>query len=195
MVTLLVAGAIALIRQFLRTKKKLSEDLLLLFLKLLLYTVLRGCTTRYSAETRKGLYDLEQSSGPVNVQRSIDRTSAEIRYINRKKGLKTGQAKSIMADVLSSEMPFEVTLVWTSYPGQSLINNLNLIVTDRGGKRFNGNVFEPPFDSSLDISKNVEAVYIPDPVPGVYKIEVGGSNVAETPQTMLWCIQEGLASF
>jgi hypothetical protein len=50
MVTPLVAGAIALIRQFLRTKKKLREDRLLLFLKLLflkllLYTVLRGCTT------------------------------------------------------------------------------------------------------------------------------------------------------
>jgi hypothetical protein len=144
---------------------------------------------------RKGLYDMEQGGGPVNVLRSINRTSAEIRYIDRKKGLKTGQAKSIMAEVLSSEMSFKVTLVWTDYPGQSLINKLNLIITDPGGKRFNANVFEPPFYSSLDISKNVESEFIPDPVPGVYKIEVVGSNVAETPKTMLWCIQECLVRF
>ena len=110
----------------------------------------------YSAETRKGLYDMEQGWGLVNVQRSMDRTPAEIKYIDRKKGLKTGQANSIMADLLASEMPFKATLVWTDCPGQSLINNLNLIVTDPGGKRFNGNVSEPPFDSNLDISNNVE---------------------------------------
>lgn len=125
---------------------------------------------------------MEQGWGLVNVQRSIDRTPAEIRYIDQKKGLKTGQAKSIMADVRSGETPFKVTLVWTDYPGQSLINNLNLIVTDPGGKRFNGNKFEPPFDSSLDTSNNVESVFIPDPIPVAYKIEVVGSNVAEANQ-------------
>jgi serine protease AprX len=181
MATPLVAGAIALIRQFLRTKKKIRMPSAALLKATLIHGAER-MDCRYSAETRKGLYDMEQGWGLVNVQRSIDRTPAEIRYIDRKKGLKTGQAKSIMADVLSSEMPFKATLVWTDYPGQSLINNLNLIVTDPGGNRFNGNVFEPPFDSSLDISNNVESVFILDPVPGVYKIEVVGSNVAETTQ-------------
>ena len=79
-------------------------------------------------------------------------------------------------------MPFKATLVWTDYPGEGLINNLNLVITDPGGKRFNGNVFEPPFDSSLDTSNNVESVLIRDPNPGAYKIEVIGSNVAEGNQ-------------
>jgi hypothetical protein len=181
MATPLVAGATALLRQFLRTKKKIRRP----SAALLKATLIHGAERmdyRYSSDTRKGLYDMEQGWGLVNVQRSLDRTPAEIRYIDRKKGLKTGQAISITADVISSEMPLKVTLVWTDYPGQSLINNLNLIVTEPDGKRFNGNVFEPPFDSSLDISNNVESVFIPDPISGVYKIEVVGSNVAEATQ-------------
>jgi hypothetical protein len=53
----------------------------------------------------------------------------------------------------------------------------------------------PPFDPSLDISNNVESVFIPDPIPGVYKIEVVGSNVAEATQDYAWCIQECLVGF
>ena len=45
MATPLVAGAIALIRQFLRTKKKIRKPSARFFLKLLLYTVLREWTT------------------------------------------------------------------------------------------------------------------------------------------------------
>ena len=63
MATPLVAGAIALIRQFLRTKKKIRRP----SAALLKATLIHGAERmdyRYSAETRKGLYDMEQGWGP-----------------------------------------------------------------------------------------------------------------------------------
>src|SRR5262249_23209818 len=86
------------------------------------------------------------------------------------------------AQVNSSDIPFKVTMVYTDYPGTSLINNLNLIVTDPNGKRFHGNVFEEPFDSKFDTSNNVEAVFIANPTLGKYKIEIIGSNIIEQTQ-------------
>jgi hypothetical protein len=67
--------------------------------------------------------------------------------------------------------------VWTDYPGQGLINNLNLIVTDPTGSRYYGNVFESPIDTSLDTQNNVETVFLQNPTVGNYRIEAMGSNV------------------
>ena len=82
----------------------------------------------------------------------------------------------------NSAVPLKVTLTWTDHPGPGLINNLNLIVTVPNGKRYYGNVFEEPFDSKLDSTNNVEIVFIENPTPGRYKIEVIASNVPEGPQ-------------
>jgi hypothetical protein len=85
-------------------------------------------------------------------------------------------------DVAGSEIPLKVTLILHDFPGEGLINKLNLIVTNPIGKRYNDNVFEPPFDSSLDTQNNVESIVIPELIQGNYKIEVMGSNVAEGSQ-------------
>jgi hypothetical protein len=38
-------------------------------------------------------------------------------------------------------------MVYSDYPGPSIINNLNfVVVTDPDGKRYNGTVSEPPYD-------------------------------------------------
>jgi hypothetical protein len=80
-----VAGAIALIRQFLTTIKKIRRP----SAALLKATLIHGderMDYRYSAEMRKGLYDMEQGGGPVNVLRSIDRTPAEISISIERRG-------------------------------------------------------------------------------------------------------------
>ena len=181
MATPLVAGAVALIRQFLRAKIKTRRPSAALVKAVLIHGAER-MDYRYSADNRRGLYDMEQGWGLVNVRNSIDKTPGKVKYLDQSRGLRTGEARSIDVMVAGSEIPLKITLVWTDYPGQGLINNLNLIVTDPAGSRYYGNAFEPPFDASLDTQNNVETVFLQNPAIGNYKIEVMGSNVAKGSQ-------------
>jgi serine protease AprX len=179
--TPLTAGAIAAIRQFLRTKK----DILKPSAALLKATLIHGANRmkyRYAADNRSGLYDMEQGWGLVNVKESINPDSGKTVYLDQNKGLRTGELASFDVELKEPNTPFKATMVYTDYPGRSLINNLNLVVTDPNGKRYHGNIFDEPFDSSLDKANNVELVYIQNPRVGKYKIEVIGANVVEQSQ-------------
>lgn len=181
MATPLVAGAVALIRQFLRAKIKIRRPSAALVKAVLIHGAER-MEYRYSADNRRGLYDMEQGWGLVNVRNSIDKSPGKVKYLDQSRALRTGESRSIDVRVTGSEIPLKITLVWTDYPGQGLINNLNLIVTDPTGSRYYGNAFEPPFDSSLDTQNNVETVFLQRPTVGNYKIEVMGSNIAKRSQ-------------
>ena len=93
-----------------------------------------------------------------------------------------GDEKVFEAKVKNANTSFKVTIAWTDFPGDGLINNLNLIVTSPDGIRYNGNIFEKPFDSRLDTTNNVESVYIHNPKPGTYRIEVIGSSITQRTQ-------------
>jgi len=68
----------------------------------------------------------------------------------------------------------------------SLVNDLDLVVTDPTGRRYNGSVFYQGWScqsSYKDSINNVECVYIPESevVPGVYSVEImGGGIVMDT---------------
>jgi serine protease AprX len=181
MATPLTAGAVAVIRQYLRTKINIPKPSAALIKAALIHGAHR-MTYRYAAEQVYGLYDMEQGWGLVNVKDSLDPPSGKIVYKDNTEGLETGEVATFEAQVDSSDNPFKVTMVYTDYPGTTLINNLNLIVTDPNGKRYHGNVFEKPFDSKFDTSNNVEAVFIANPTLGKYKIEIIGSNIIEQTQ-------------
>ena len=63
--------------------------------------------------------------------------------------------------------PLKVVLVWTDPPGSSLVNDLDLRVTDPAGSIFFGN-------GQPDHVNNVEVVSIPQPLAGTYTISVAG---------------------
>ncbi|MNP59704.1 hypothetical protein D3C76_1547190 [compost metagenome] len=75
-------------------------------------------------------------------------------------------------------------LAYTDYPGEKLVNNLNLIVRTPSGKRLTGN---PPGGAKanvlkLDSTNNVELIQVDKPVAGDWTIEVVASNVSAGPQ-------------
>lgn len=175
MATPLTAGAIAVLRQYLRTKKGIANPSAAL-LKAVLIHASKKLNYRYSGDQRNGLYDYEQGWGLVNVGPIINSNNS-IGFIDNTTGLETGQRSIFEVNISSEIKPLKITLVWTDYPGPSLINNLNLLVTDPQGKRYCGNVFEAPFDSQLDTSNNVESVFIERPLVGKYIIEIIGSSV------------------
>ena len=64
---------------------------------------------------------------------------AKTLFRDDKTGLRTGQVRAIMLKVKSDRAPLRVVLAYSDYPGDTLVNNLNLILIDPNGKRYVGN--------------------------------------------------------
>ncbi len=92
-------------------------------------------------------------------------------------------------EVLNSDAPLEVTLVWNDYPSTPaatthLINDLDLRVDGASGS-YHGNYYyqgQSTDHGVADRLNNVEAVLVKDPVPGVYTVEVSAHAVPQAPQ-------------
>jgi serine protease AprX len=181
MATPLAAGFVAAVRQHLRTKANIRNPSAALIKASVIHGS-RRINYRHPAEVRKGLYDMEQGWGLVDLEASTNPDQKKIKYIDNKRGLKTGDVEVFEAKINDSATSLKVTLTWTDFPGAGIINNLNLIVTSPDGLRYNGNIFEEPFDSKLDTTNNVETVYIQNPKQGTHRIEVIGSSVTQRTQ-------------
>jgi hypothetical protein len=100
--------------------------------------------------------------------------------------LRTGETVSYKITPTRAS-PLKISLVWTDFPGttssaQHLVNNLNLKVTDPNDVVYFGNY---GLESSkwseaggeVDSLNNVENVFIENPIPGEWTIEVIGENI------------------
>jgi serine protease AprX len=197
MATPLTAGAVGLIREYLRNTNQ-SIPSAALIKAALIHTAVRK-PYRYTAlESDSVLWDPEQGWGHVNLKPFISAIAGwSMLLVDVPIGLQTGQCWKGNFDVANSDHPIKVTLVWTDFPAvadkyPSLVNNLDLIVTDPDGKDYHGNVFFPPYDSKLDAINNVESVLIADPKPGQYKITVLATEVVEGPQEFALVYSGGL---
>jgi hypothetical protein len=74
-------------------------------------------------------------------------------------------------------------MCYSDFPGDSLINNLNLIVTDPSGKRYVGNQRNiAGADLALDTNNNVEVVDVAKAKSGKWSIDVIAGNVPSGSQ-------------
>ncbi len=195
MATPLTAGAVALIRQYLR-QQGLNPSASLV--KAALINSAMRLPYRYTAVTSTSeLWDFEQAWGHVNLKPFISDIDGFMMEFIDGEGLKTGEQKEYFFEVKNSIFPFKVTLVYTDYPGSpekypSIINNLNLFVTAPDGKDYHGNQFSPPYDSEFDPNNNVETVYIQNPETGEYKVSILASDVSAGPQDFSLVVSGGL---
>jgi serine protease AprX len=195
MATPLTAGAVALIRQYLR-QQGLNPSASLV--KAALINSALRLPFRYSVDTNtSNLWDFEQGWGHVNLKPFISEIDGFRMEFNDVEGLRTGEQKEYLFTVINSHFPFKVTLVYTDYPASpekypSIINNLNLFVTTPDDKDYHGNQFSPPYDSAFDSNNNVETVYIQNPESGIYKVTVLASDVSAGPQDFSLVISGGL---
>lgn len=102
------------------------------------------------------------------------------KFDDEKKGVRNGETFIREFTVHSADAPLKVTLAWTDPPaapgaGQTLVNNLDLVVVGPLGKRYLGN--DTGGRGLPDTLNNVEQVVIEDPAPGVYRLEVRGTSV------------------
>jgi hypothetical protein len=115
----------------------------------------------------------------VDLDRSLRRVLATIEGDS----LTTGEGSTASVTLSSSTKTLRVVLAYTDYPGESLINNLNLIVTAPDGKKYVGNhTAAAPNAMTLDATNNVELVHVKKAKKGTWTLDVVASNVSAGPQ-------------
>ena len=187
MATPLVAGAVGLIREYLRKQKRvLSPSAALLKATLIL------CTERLSGYAPAGAsVDNHQGFGRVNLAAGLTPSApASVIFRDVKSGLRTGQLRTFAFQIKSNQAPLRIVLAYSDYPGPTLVNNLNLIATDPNGTRYVGNFSGA---MTLDAKNNVEVVNVLRPVAGMWKVEIVGSNVPQGPQEFGFVASAGFA--
>ncbi len=187
MATPLAAGAAALVRQFLRREKAITNP----SAALIKATLIAGATRLTDATQSVTVADNHQGFGRLNLDESlVPSTSAIIEFIDQANGLTTGELWSHKVNVSSSDSPLCVVLAYSDYPGTRLVNNLNLMLTDPGGNRFVGN--QSAGLLSMDTNNNVEKVVITAPQEGEWNIEVIASNIPQPAQDFALVIKANI---
>lgn len=181
MSTPLTAGAMALIRDWYTDIKLVTPSS-----ALLKATVINSAVNMHPGqygsplEQQPQLPNNIQGWGRVNVANATD-DSHLFEDIPDGSGLQTGASHTYNYQVCTAPL-FKITLVWTDYPGSTLVNDLDLTVTSPGGTVYRGNVFTNGWSASggsADRTNNVESVYLQSPAAGTWTVTVNGYNVPQ----------------
>jgi subtilisin family serine protease len=178
MATPLAAGAVALIREYLRTRTTLTKPTA----ALLKATLIAGTSRLPGIAPAGTVVDNHQGYGRINVDSVLaPKKPGVTNFVDVKKGLRTGDVHTVTVKLKSNKVPLRIVLAYTDFPGATLVNNLNLIVTAPDGSKIVGNqkISDPIV---LDAKNNVEVVQIDKPQAGTWKIEIVGANIPKGPQ-------------
>ena len=173
MATRLTADAVALLRQFLRVWVwHLNPSAALLKASLI-----AGATpVRAGAASERDRND--QGFGLVNIDAVVAAPAGvAVYFFDDSDGLRTGRQDSFGFTVRSSTRPLRITMAYSDYPSPQLVNNLNLLLIDPGGRYWTGNGRAPGWTLRADTRNNVEVVDVPRPRRGRWTLRVVGSSV------------------
>lgn len=182
MATPLVAGTVALIREYLRTWTDASNPS-----AALLKAVLISGATRLPGRSGSRIADVDQGFGLVNLDQSV---SPRAYFVDEATGLRTGRSHEYEVSVRSRDIPLKITLAYSDFPGERLVNNLNLFVTSPSGNFHAGNS-EDGFDP--DSTNNVEVVRVAKPAIGKWTVQVVASDVPQGPQPYALCLDGNIS--
>ena len=174
MATPLTAGAVALVREFLRKKRGIASP----SAALLKATLIAGAQRVPNMAPAGIVLDNDQGFGRVNLDRSLRTPLCTMDGA----GLQTGQKFTTTIAVPAGGGRLRVAMAYTDFPGDSLVNNLNLIVTGPSATRYVGNQKSTGGSLALDAANNVELVDVPTAAAGTWTIDVVASNVSPGPQ-------------
>ncbi|MEO1129095.1 MAG: S8 family serine peptidase [Planctomycetota bacterium] len=135
--------------------------------------------------------DYQNGYGSVRAQDTID----FIRSGNFGDGeVGDGGVATALVTVNPGDSEFKATLVWDDVPGSpnvspSLVNDLDLVVTDPNGIRRYPWTLDPSNPTAAAVQtqedhlNNIEQVAVSSPAAGVWTIEVRGTSVPDGPQS------------
>jgi hypothetical protein len=179
MATPLTSGAVGLVREYLRKKKRISKP----SAALLKATLIAGATRLTGYASKGTVVDNEQGYGRVSLDNILAPAQpASAKFIEIRPGLQTGDLNRTLLQVKSGNVPLRIVLAYSDYPGPALVNNLNLVLRAPDNRVYAGNQRSGSGSLELDNKNNVEAVQIDQPAAGEWRIEVVGANVPQGPQ-------------
>lgn len=180
MSTPLVAGAAAVIREYLVKDRKLSNPSAAIVKAALMHTSEDLFPGQFGAigvsrgqELATARPNMDEGFGRVDVEKATSLQTSLL--VDEKNGLGPGD-KHVYPVTITKSTKLEATLVYTDAPGaaaasKALVNDLDLAVIDSQGRR----------QEILDRTNNHEHLSI-SLSPGTYQIEVRGANVPMSKQ-------------
>jgi serine protease AprX len=156
MATPLVAGCAAAVRSFLRGQHKLPNPSAAL-MKALIINAAHDMTGNSQPSDTGPVPNNSEGFGRVDLSAVIGPYEAgeSLKFHEEGKKLDTGEAETRTFSIPHAGGRLKATLVWTDPPGESLQNDLDLIVQVDGNER-HGNM--PPDSAKFDRVNNVEQV-------------------------------------
>ncbi|MCG8686498.1 MAG: S8 family serine peptidase, partial [Desulfobacterales bacterium] len=187
MATPIVAGSAALVRQYYTETEGLSNP----SAALLKATLINGAHDMAPGQYGTGDYreiegrpDYSQGWGRIDIENSLFPQYPDvIAYFDEETIAGTDDFREFDYDYIEEGRPLRATLVWTDYPGSTLVipqlvNNLDLTITSPDDTYY-GNY---DLNNAPDTANNVEGVEISETVDGDYNVRVDGTHVPEGPQ-------------
>jgi serine protease AprX len=191
MATPLIAGCAALVRQFLREKYQpsMSSPSAALVKAILIHSA-QYIKYRHAHPASAPWADNEQGWGRVDLQKVLKPAAGtKVIFIDEANGLTANQKREYKIKITKSSVLLRVTLAYTDFPGEKLINNLNLIVHSPSSKVYRGNDFQGT--GNADNTNNIEGIVIKSPETGEWKIEIVAENITNQQQDYAVVISGG----
>jgi serine protease AprX len=189
MATPLVAGCAAVVRQYLRQSRNIDTPSAALLKAALIHSA-AYLSYRFASPGSSAWADDEQGWGLVDLQRALNpQPPTNVLFFDETAGLQTGEMRELAIEISDGSVPLRLTLVYNDFPGEDLVNNLNLIVHDPNGRFFVGNDFSG--SGAPDSGNNVEGIVIANPTTGNWSIRVVASDIPEGPQLVALVVSGG----
>ncbi|MBI5251832.1 MAG: S8 family serine peptidase [Desulfomonile tiedjei] len=153
----LVAGCAAIVREFLIKERGMPEPSAAL-VKALLMNGARNLNGQYVPTEAGPIPNNDEGFGIVDMAATLGPlTAAQIHvFKDEANALDSEDEERLTVQVPEGAEMLKVTLVWTDPPGETLQNDLDLIVRTADGQEWHGNA--APGSSSFDRKNNVEQV-------------------------------------
>jgi len=189
MATPLVAGCVALVREYLaKTQGRNNPSAALL--KALIINATHNITGQYVPPEVGSIPDNSEGFGRVNVGEVLAPTG-QVRFWDEGDGkqLDTGEEETRTVTVAAANQTIKATLVWTDPAGSGLQNDLDLILRAANGTEQHGNV--PANSTSFDRVNNVEKVTWSNVPIGDVQIITHANRITHAPQTYALVVRVG----
>jgi len=176
MATPLVAGCAAVVREFFMKQHGRNPSAALV--KAMLINGCRDLSGQYVPSEAESIPNLSEGFGRVDLAATVGPYAVDESVVFRDEDmeLETGEEEVSRVKIKSPGPALKVTLVWTDPPGESLQNDLDLIVRAADGQERHGNM--PPSSTDFDTKNNVEQVIWPNVPVGETNIVVRASRIS-----------------